>query len=81
MTIMKRKGEMTRHRVFLSIAAGPDPTSARPILATEDRFVVKAAFDAFRYRLGLWSEPVWDVDDPAAEGAVVGGEPEGIGSQ
>lgn len=40
------------HRVFLSITAGPTPREAVPILATEDRDVIRAAVEAIRARVG-----------------------------
>lgn len=39
-------------RVFLSITAGPTPRQAEPVLATEDRAVIRAALEAIRARVG-----------------------------
>ena len=39
-------------RVFLSITAGPTPKEAAPVLATEDRDVIRAAVEAIRARVG-----------------------------
>ena len=41
-----------RDRVFLSITAGPSPYKARPVVATEDPSVIRAALEAIESRLG-----------------------------
>lgn len=42
---------MPRNRFFLRIYVGPSPLSARPVVATEDREVVRAAVHALVARL------------------------------